>query len=165
MFHVFVQHLAESFPLLWNPFYYLACFVGWYFCMGFGYAINGGQLGRSRWAFPFQCFWEELPCYLPGGRKHRIAFISERSKGIDGVMIGRTRAYDYSEIREKNLYEEVFFQMCGGRTYFWVTQLFVFFVSPFVVVALLCGGIISIVIQSILFLLRSTVMKKRVIQN
>ncbi len=134
---------------------YLAlCLVGWYFLAGFDYAMNSGQLGRHpRW-FPFQCFAEEVRCYLPGGRKYRVDFIKTRVRGWDGVMACSSKSYTYQEIREKGLYEEVFFAMLGGYARFWSSHLFSFFVSPFLALFLLVLGVIKFVLSPFVLLWR-----------
>ncbi|MES2214361.1 MAG: hypothetical protein V4465_03185, partial [Patescibacteria group bacterium] len=66
--------------------YLTICFIGWYLLATFNYGMNSGQLGRHPLLFPFECFAEELRCYLPGGKEHRIHFIKDRVRDWDGVM-------------------------------------------------------------------------------
>ena len=99
----------------WTVYAIVGCFV-WYAANFFEYGLNSGQLGHHPFLFPFQCFVEDLPCYLPFGKERRIAFIKERMSGSDhGSFLSDKAGYDYVEIREKNLYEEVFWSMMGGR--------------------------------------------------
>ncbi|MBP9759849.1 MAG: hypothetical protein KBD24_00585 [Candidatus Pacebacteria bacterium] len=125
--------------------YVVTCILGWYIVAGIGYSMNSGQLGRSKWFFPFECFIEELPCYLPGGRRHRIAFIKDRVGNHEGTMAGLRRLWTYQQIRKSANYEEVFFEMMGGRFRFWSYHASVFILGPlFVCLALILLIVIGI---------------------
>lgn len=117
----------------WVSLYLLACPMGWYAISLLHYGLNGGQPGRHPYFFPFQCFAEEIKCYWFGGQKYRIEFIKEQCYVDDGVFCGYRRSYNHREIREKNLYEEVFWAMMGGRISFWGGHLFSFFFGPMLV--------------------------------
>ncbi|MBI5733252.1 hypothetical protein HY967_04895 [Candidatus Jorgensenbacteria bacterium] len=121
--------------------YFALGLVGWYLSAGFKYGLSGGQLGRHPLLFPFQCFLEELPCYLPGGVKYRIEFIKSRVGG-PGTMLSSKKSYSHEEIRQKNLYEEVFWVMCGGRFSFWAEHIsYVVFWPVIFAYIILLGGI------------------------
>lgn len=96
--------------------------AGWYVTSAFTYGMSSGQLGRHAYLYPFQCFLEDLPCYLPFGRKYREEFIRSRTHG-SGTMCGRKKAYSFDEIRKNNLYNEVFYQMCGTHSDFYISHL------------------------------------------
>ena len=110
--------------------YLVVCFLSWYAIQALNYGLNSGQLGRHWLLFPFQCFLEDLRCYLPSGKVHREAFIRDRVRDWDGIMIGRSRSYDHKEIRQNNLYEEVFYEMRGGGLGFWLSNIVYFFFGP-----------------------------------
>ncbi len=110
--------------------YLTVCLFSWYTIQGFSYGMSGGQLGRHWLLFPFQCFLEDLPCYLPNGKVHREKFIRDRVGDWDGVMIGYSRSYSHEEIRRGNLYEEVFYEMKGSMFSFWLGHLTCFFFGP-----------------------------------
>ena len=115
--------------------------VNWYFLTGFEYGMNSGQLGRNPYLFPFQCFVEHLPCHLPDGKKHRIEFIRARVGNYNGCMIGKSKSYSFEDIREKNFYEEVYWQMCGSNFSFWATHSSYVFLWPIFTV-LFCSLIV-----------------------
>ena len=148
----FIAHASPAMIALYVVVYLTACFVAWYFLLTFDYAINGGQLGRHPLWFPFECFAEELPCYWFGGKQHRIEFIRSRCNG-DGVFCGWRRSFTYEETRKNNLYEMVFWEMCGGRFSFWGEQLLQFFFGPLFIAILLCAILIGLVLLSVRWLL------------
>jgi hypothetical protein len=116
--------------------------IGWYLLSSATYALNGGQMGRSRWLFPFECFFEDLPCYLPGGRKHRVAFIENIARNQESIT-GHTRSWSHHEIQYLKNYEEIFFDVREGRFVFWVSHLFKFLFGSLVVLAVVCLLIVS----------------------
>jgi hypothetical protein len=127
------------------------CLASWYVLAGFGYSLNSGQLGRDPYLFPFQCFAEALPCYWFGGKEHRTQFIKKRiGISCQGWMISSKRPYSYDEIRKDNLYEEVFWAMCGGRFSFWFGHFFGFFFGPI----FLLGVMILMVVLLPIFIFR-----------
>lgn len=130
--------------------YLLACPFGWYLLAGLSYWLNGGQFGRHPFFFPFQCFAEDIKCYWLGGQKHRIKFIRSRCNG-NGIMSGSKRSYDFEEIRNNNLYEEVFWEMCGGRISFWGEHVLYFFLGPVLIAALLAGVVIGLIVNGLIF--------------
>ncbi len=96
----------------------------WYLVQSWRYGINSGQLGHSPYLYPVECFLEELVCYLPGGKKERIAFIDDRMAGTSGgAMLGFNRSYDHEVIRRDQCQNEVFYQMSGGPVHFWFMHL------------------------------------------
>ncbi len=127
--------------------YFVACLAGWYVLAGIGYTMRGGQLGRSKLLFPFECFLEELPCYLPGGQLRRVQYVKELFSDSGEIrMKGSKRTWTYDEIQKEDLYEKAFFDMCSSRFSFWLYHLVVFFVGgPLIVIALACvllvGGV------------------------
>ncbi|MDB5258083.1 MAG: hypothetical protein JWM14_2778, partial [Chitinophagaceae bacterium] len=114
--------------------YLSICFIGWYLLAAFNYGMNSGQLGRHRWLFPFECFAEEVVCYLPGGKQHRINFITQRIGDWEGFMVSGSagKSWSYEEIREKGIHEEVFYGMVGSHFGFWSTTFLTFFGSPII---------------------------------
>lgn len=128
----------------WTVIYLVACPIGWYLLAGLQYGLNGGQLGRQPYLFPLECFVEEIKCYWFGGQKHRIEFIKEQCGG-EGVFCGSRRSYTHQEIRENNLYEEVFWAMMGGRVSFWGGQFLTFFFGPALIVILLVAIVVGII--------------------
>ena len=127
---------------LWVVLYLLACPVGWYLIAVMNYGLNSGQLGRHPYLFPFECFAEEIKCYWFGGQKYRVDFIKQRCYG-NGVFCGYRRSYDHQEIREKNLYEEVFWAMMGGRISFWGGHLITFLFGPILVAIFITAALLG----------------------
>lgn len=130
--------------------YLVACPVGWYLLAGLSYGLNGGQLGRHPLFFPFQCFAEDIKCYWFGGQKHRVEFIRSRCNG-NGSMCGWKRSYNFEEIRNNNLYEEVFWEMCGGRISFWSKHVLYFFLGPILLAFLLARAVIGLIVNTLIF--------------
>jgi len=128
--------------------YLIACPIGWYLFTALEYALNGGQLGHHPLFFPFQCFAEDIKCYWFGGQKHRLEFIRLRCEG-DGSFGGSTRSYTYREVRDNNLYEEVFWEMCGGKISFWSRHVSYFFLGPVPVVFLLAIAVTALIVWPI----------------
>ncbi len=91
------------FHLPWWAYLAYCCsaVVVWFALYGLEAYLNSGSLGRHPVWFPFQCAWEELGWYLPGGTRRRINFVRERIAVPfdDGVMIGGTKAWHFSELR------------------------------------------------------------------
>src|SRR3989338_7840389 len=129
--------------------YLVTCFISWYLLAGLNYGLNSGQLGRHPYLFPFQCFAEDVKCYWFDGQKHRIEFIKSRSNG-KGWFLGSKRSYSHQEIRDSNLYEEVFWSMCGGRISFWSEHALYFFLGPALIVFLLAGAVIGLTINTLI---------------
>lgn len=119
-----LQVVVTTFALIG---YLVFCLGSWYLIAGLDYAMNSGQLGRSKWLFPFECFLEEVKCHLPGGQQYRIAFIKDRVRDWNGFMIGRSRNWSHSEIRWKKQHEDVYFDMMGGHLSFWSYHFTCFF--------------------------------------
>ncbi|KKR02676.1 MAG: hypothetical protein UT29_C0001G0156 [Candidatus Yanofskybacteria bacterium GW2011_GWA1_39_13] len=130
--------------------YLIACPIGWYLLASLDYGLNGGQLGRHPFLFPFECFAEDIKCYWFGGQKHRVEFIRSRCVG-EGSFCGSKRSYTHKEIRESNLYEEVFWAMCGGRISFWSQQILYLFLGPVFIGFLLAGAIIGLIVNTLIF--------------
>ena len=130
---------------------FIVCSAAWYLLAAFDYALNSGQLGRHRYFFPFQCFAEEVRCYWFGGKKYRIDFIKSRVGTYDGCMMSSKRSYSHQEIRDNNLYEEVFWAMCGGRISFWSEHILYFFLGPVLIELLLAGAIVGLIINTLVF--------------
>ena len=127
-------------------YYLVACFVSWYLLAGATYALNSGQLGRGRYLFPFQCFAEDIKCHWIGGQEHRIEFIKSRCYG-EGTFCTSKRSYSHQEVRDNNLYEEVFWEMRGSRTFFWSQHFLYFFLGPILLVSILViGNIIGLIV-------------------
>lgn len=124
--------------------YLVSCLVSWYLLAGLNYGLNSGQLGRHPFFFPFQCFAEDIKCYWFGGQKHRVEFIKSRCGG-EGSFCGSRRSYTHQEIRDGNLYEEVFWAMCGGRISFWSQHIAAFFLGLALIALLLAGAVIVLV--------------------
>lgn len=138
----YITHVSPTMLALCTVGYLLVCFVSWYLLATMNYGLNGGQLGRHPYLFPFQCFAEEWRCYWFGGKKHRIEFIKCRCRG-NGSFCGFKRSFTHQEIRENNLYEEAFLEMCGGGPSFWGGNLFLFFFGPLIVVLALLMGLVG----------------------
>ena len=130
--------------------YLVVCFASWCLLAGLSYGLNGGQLGRHPFFFPFQCFAEDIKCYWLDGQKHRIEFIKSRSNG-NGAFCGSKRSYDHQEIRDNNLYEEVFWAMCGGRISFWSEHVLYFFLGPVFIALLVVGAVIGLIVNTLIF--------------
>ncbi len=54
-------------------------FVAWFIWHLMEYYIQSGNLGRHRYFFVFQCYWEDIHMYFPGkiGRNNKIQFVKE----------------------------------------------------------------------------------------
>lgn len=117
-----LQTIAVQHSFIFPVACILVGIAGWYVISAFTYGMSSGQLGRHAYLYPFQCFLEDLPCYLPFGRKYREEFIRSRTHG-SGIMCGRKKAYSFDEIRKNNLYNEVFYQMCGTHSDFYISHL------------------------------------------
>lgn len=74
----------------------------WWCLYGFESYLNGGDVGRNRFLFPFQCFWGEVLWNLPGGH---AAFAKKAVGRSNGIILGHRRSWHYAEVREKDLYE------------------------------------------------------------
>jgi len=92
-------------------------FVVWYVYFALLMSLNSGRLGRGKW-WVFECFWEQCQWFLPGGLAKRVKNIRERVPLYPGVLgwIGR---YNYQDIREQNLYEQVAHEVLGSGYVFW----------------------------------------------
>ena len=142
----FLAHVSGVMLVVCGSGYLIACFVTWYLLAALNYSLNGGQLGRHRLWFPFQCFTEEIRCYWFGGKTHRIEFIKSRCDG-DGFFISSKRSFTHQEVRDNNLYETVFWGMCGGRLSFWTEHSIYFLFGPLFVSALFAAVLIGIVMS------------------
>lgn len=147
----YLTHLSSAALALHVIGYLVAGFISWYLLSALNYGLNSGQLGRHPYLFPFQCFVEELPCYWFGGKKHRIEFIKCRCHG-NGTFLGSKRSFDHKEIRENNLYEVVFWEMCGGRISFWGGHLFQFFFGPPLTAMLLLMSLVGFLLLPVRWL-------------
>ena len=116
--------------------YFVVAFLVWYLIYGFETYINGGPLGRGRF-WVFECFWEELWWFLPGGLAKRSDYIREKVKYRPNVS-GSIGEYRFEEIRKNNLYETVAKKTLGSGAYFWGVKVLLFFVlGPFTIIALI----------------------------
>ena len=94
--------------------------VAWFLWMLL-YALPGYLSGASS---AVKMFFQDLPMYVPGGRKRRGELIKEQMGTFEhGSMLGRTRSFQYQDIREHNLYEEVADEMLSPVWYFWLSAV------------------------------------------
>lgn len=140
--------------------YLIVCFASWYQIATLSYGLNSGQLGRHPYLFPFQCFAEDLKCYWFGGQKYRIEFIRSRCEG-DGTFASSKGNYSFKDVREKNLYEEVFWAICGGRISFWVEHSTYFLFGWVLIVAFVVVSIVCSVLNVVIFLPIRTLFRGR----
>lgn len=127
--------------------YFLIGFFVWYFIYGLEKFLNGGSLGRGRW-WVFECFWEEMLWFLPGGLARRIDYIREMVKSDSNTSF--IDEYSHKDIRKHNLYEKVAEQSLGNGFYFWgVNVIFLFFLWPLFLCAFVCALAVLIVLKRI----------------
>lgn len=111
----------------WTPLgvavYLALAFPMWYLLYGTQMHLNGGPLGRSRF-WVFECLWEDILFFTPGGLKRRAENVRIRVSRGSGYMPGPgRRTYSYEEIRDQNLYEEVATHLFGTPAQFWVENV------------------------------------------
>jgi hypothetical protein len=113
--------------------YLATTLIAWYLFYGLECHFNSGSLGRHPKLFPYQCAWQELKWYLPGGKQCRIDFIKDKvsvswqGKPVNGTICGSSHSWDYQEIREQELYLECAKDVLPGRTHllmFFLAALF-----------------------------------------
>ena len=105
---------------------FVCAFVLWYLYYGLESALNGGTLGRHPLLMPFQCFWEEVLWNIPGGLRRKTEYIRENVIGDwDGSVFGRTRSWNYEEVRIQNLYVDCARDIMRGPIHFWTTTFIV----------------------------------------
>ncbi len=133
--------------VIWLVFVFVTIVV-WYFLYGISVFLNGGNN-------VLKSFIEHATWHIPGGLNRRTAYIKAIVDGMPlqvvdgqprllGAMAGSKRCWDYEEIRDNNLYEEVAKDMLGGTLEFWFYS---------VVLPILIGGIITLGIRSVAYLI------------
>lgn len=133
--------------VIWLVFAFVT-FLVWYFSYGMEVFLNGGDS-------VLKSFAEHLTWHIPGGLKRRAAYIKEIIDSMPlqmvngqprllGTMAGSKRCWDYEEIRDNNLYEEVAKDMLGSTLGFWFCS---------VLVPIMIGGIITLGIRSVAYLI------------
>ncbi len=94
--------------------YFILAFVAWYFYFGAECFLNGAD----SWDFfmPFKCYWQEILWNIPGGQQRRIEWMKEWVKAPQhGTMLGKTKSWNYEEVRAGNLYAECVSDMLPGK--------------------------------------------------
>lgn len=104
-----------------HPLLVFAIFISnacvWYLFVAFSYYINGGNLGRHRYWFPFQCLWEDIKMLRPGGAAHSIKeMVLESLRGgtVEGYLAGG-KGWRYTELRDAN--DEQEWRACADAMY------------------------------------------------
>jgi len=137
----------------------LLLFIGialWYVVYGVECALNGASFDRSLWrqvTMPFEClwndFWRALPFIGPRLKANHIRTMVDNFG--QGVICTSGGSFDYSEIRDKNLYRKVGKLALPGRLHFALMHV----ALPF---APLAGGkmffVVSGIVLAIWFVLR-----------
>ena len=100
-------------------------FLFWAFLHGASCALNGGEFWR--------CLGDDIMWFLPGGNKRKADYIRDRMDGFDDGCIGE---YNYRDIREYDLYEEVGKACLPGRISFIINHILIPFGPTAVYVAI-----------------------------
>lgn len=108
--------------------YGFCLFVGfclWYLYYGLECWMNGATMSRNQYLMHFSCLWEEFLWALPFyGAYLKGEYIREQISDFEhGAMCSSSGSWDYSEIREKNLYKKVGKAMLPGTWHFVCTHI------------------------------------------
>lgn len=89
-------------------------FAAWWLIYGVERFLNGCS---ERWLIVL--VWEDFLFALPGSRRRKGNYIRECMGDLpDGAMISSTGSWDYQEIRDGNLYDDVGEAMLPGFWHF-----------------------------------------------
>lgn len=146
-----IQSFFQVYPAATIAAYVFLVLLSWYSLLSFGYALNGGQVGRGRW-WVFECFWESTLMNIPGGGQRKADTI-RRMVGTcgDGYFISRERIWTHEDLRRTGEYETCGQAMFGRPFHFWAIQLITLLVAAAFGPAVICAAVLFLVFLGPLF--------------